>query len=96
MFGIRAGFVQAGQRQAGALGVQLGFDAFGQAQGVHQELERQLFVGQFFRTGLALASLDEGRADAEQSGLMQVEPSRLAATDRGQLFLNDLLQKFLS
>ncbi len=31
-------------------------------------------------------------AEAEQSGLMQVEPSRLAATDRGQLFLNDLLQ----
>ena len=48
------------------------------------------------RTGLDLASLDEGRRDAEQSGLMQVEPSRLAATDRGQLFLNDLLQKFLS
>ncbi|MCS4247487.1 radical SAM family heme chaperone HemW [Pseudomonas sp. BIGb0164] len=48
------------------------------------------------RTGLDLASLDEGRREAEQSGLMQVEPSRLAATDRGQLFLNDLLQKFLS
>lgn len=48
------------------------------------------------RTGLGLASLDEGRREAEQSGLMQVEPSRLAATDRGQLFLNDLLQKFLS
>ena len=48
------------------------------------------------RTGLELASLDEARREAEQSGLMQVEPSRLAATDRGQLFLNDLLQKFLS
>ena len=48
------------------------------------------------RTGLTLDSLSIGRKAAEQSGLLQVEPSRLAATDRGQLFLNDLLQKFLS
>ncbi len=47
------------------------------------------------RTGLDLASLAEGRREAEQSGLLQVEPSRLAATARGQLFLNDLLQYFL-
>lgn len=47
------------------------------------------------RTGLELASLAEGRRQAEQSGLLQVEPSRLAATPRGQLFLNDLLQYFL-
>ena len=38
----------------------------------------------------------EGRREAEQSGLLQVEPSRLAATERGQLFLNDLLQQFLN
>ncbi|WP_246226511.1 radical SAM family heme chaperone HemW [Pseudomonas atagonensis] len=48
------------------------------------------------RTGLSLDTLAEGRREAEQSGLLQVEPSRLAATERGQLFLNDLLQKFLS
>ena len=48
------------------------------------------------RTGMPLESLAEGRRDAEQSGLMQVEPSRLAATERGQLFLNDLLQQFLN
>jgi len=48
------------------------------------------------RTGLPLESLEEHRREAEQSGLLQVEPSRLAATERGQLFLNDLLQKFLS
>lgn len=48
------------------------------------------------RTGLSLESLADGRREAEQSGLLQVEPSRLAATERGQLFLNDLLQKFLS
>ncbi|POA54548.1 MULTISPECIES: radical SAM family heme chaperone HemW [unclassified Pseudomonas] len=47
------------------------------------------------RTGLELASLAEGRRQAEQSGLLQVEPSHLAATPRGQLFLNDLLQYFL-
>lgn len=48
------------------------------------------------RTGLSLDSLHEARAEAEQSGLLQVEPSRLAATARGQLFLNDLLQYFLT
>ena len=48
------------------------------------------------RTGLSLETLAEGRREAEQSGLLQVEPSRLAATERGQLFLNDLLQKFLT
>ena len=47
------------------------------------------------RTGLPLESLNEGRQAAEQSGLLQVEPTRLAATARGQLFLNDLLQHFL-
>ena len=48
------------------------------------------------RTGLPLDSLSIGRRAAEQSGLLQVEPSRLAATARGQLFLNDLLQHFLT
>ena len=48
------------------------------------------------RTGLPLDTLAEARREAEQSGLLQVEPSRLAATERGQLFLNDLLQKFLT
>ena len=48
------------------------------------------------RTGMTLESLAEGRREAEQSGLLQVEPSRLVATERGQLFLNDLLQKFLT
>ncbi|NWA29394.1 radical SAM family heme chaperone HemW [Pseudomonas gingeri] len=48
------------------------------------------------RTGLSLDNLNEARAEAEQSGLLQVEPSRLAATARGQLFLNDLLQYFLT
>lgn len=47
------------------------------------------------RTGLPLQSLAAARAEAEQKGLLQVEPTRLVATARGQLFLNDLLQYFL-
>jgi len=48
------------------------------------------------RTGLPLATLDSARRTAEQKGLLQVEPTRLVATPRGQLFLNDLLQYFLT
>lgn len=48
------------------------------------------------RTGLPLASLETARRVAEQKGLLKVEPARLAATPRGQLFLNDLLQLFLN
>jgi len=47
------------------------------------------------RTGLPLADLAKARQEAEQKGLLQVEPTRLVATARGQLFLNDLLQYFL-
>ncbi|WPP00204.1 radical SAM family heme chaperone HemW [Pseudomonas sp. HR96] len=48
------------------------------------------------RTGLSLDSLATARRLAEQKGLLQVEPTRLAATPQGQLFLNDLLQYFLT
>ncbi|WP_249679282.1 radical SAM family heme chaperone HemW [Pseudomonas abieticivorans] len=47
------------------------------------------------RTGLPLESLAQARRQAEQKGLLQVEPTRLVATPQGQLFLNDLLQYFL-
>nr|WP_314567909.1 radical SAM family heme chaperone HemW [uncultured Pseudomonas sp.] len=57
-------------------------------QGVDAELFAQ-------RTGLPLQTLAAARAEAEQKGLLQVEPTRLVATARGQLFLNDLLQYFL-
>ena len=56
-------------------------------------VEAELFTR---RTGLPLAQLAEARRAAEQKGLLQVEPDRLAATPRGQLFLNDLLQYFLN
>ncbi|MBT1136111.1 YggW family oxidoreductase, partial [Pseudomonas sp. PAH14] len=56
-------------------------------------VEAELFS---LRTGLPLAQLAEARREAEQKGLLRVEPDRLAATPRGQLFLNDLLQYFLN
>ncbi|MNE92530.1 coproporphyrinogen III oxidase [compost metagenome] len=58
-------------------------------QGVDIELFSQ-------RTGLPLEKLTAARHEAEQKGLLQVEPTRLVATARGQLFLNDLLQYFLT
>ena len=48
------------------------------------------------RTGLPLEQLAAARREAEQRGLLQVEADRLVATPRGQLFLNDLLQYFLT
>ncbi|MGE8497321.1 MAG: radical SAM family heme chaperone HemW [Pseudomonas sp.] len=48
------------------------------------------------RTGLPLSSLDEARREAEKRGLLLADPARLAATPKGQLFLNDLLQLFLA
>ena len=48
------------------------------------------------RTGLPLENLAGARRETEQRGLLQVEPTRLVATPRGQLFLNDLLQYFLT
>ncbi|WNW12333.1 radical SAM family heme chaperone HemW [Pseudomonas sp. DTU_2021_1001937_2_SI_NGA_ILE_001] len=48
------------------------------------------------RTGLSLDSLAAGREQAEKRGLLQADPQRLVATPQGQLFLNDLLQYFLS
>ncbi|RAU46123.1 MULTISPECIES: radical SAM family heme chaperone HemW [unclassified Pseudomonas] len=47
------------------------------------------------RTGLSLDSLATARQQAEERGLLEADPTRLVATARGQLFLNDLLQYFL-
>ncbi|MFS0825499.1 radical SAM family heme chaperone HemW [Pseudomonas phoenicis] len=58
-----------------------------------QGVEADLFTR---RTGQPLAQLADARRNAEQKGLLRVEPDRLAATARGQLFLNDLLQYFLT
>ena len=47
------------------------------------------------RTGLPLQQLEQARREAERQGLLQADPTRLVATAKGQLFLNDLLQLFL-
>ncbi|WP_287810668.1 radical SAM family heme chaperone HemW [Pseudomonas sp.] len=71
---------------------ELPFEFLMNALRLTQGVEAQLYPQ---RTGLTLESLGEGRRQAEQKGLLQVEPSRLVATPQGQLFLNDLLQYFL-
>lgn len=47
------------------------------------------------RTGLSLDTLASARKQAEQRGLLEADPTRLVASARGQLFLNDLLHYFL-
>jgi len=47
------------------------------------------------RTGLSTDLLASSRHEAEARGLLEPDPYRLAATPKGQLFLNDLLQFFL-
>ena len=47
------------------------------------------------RTGLQPALLADGRREAQERGLLERDPQQLAATAKGQLFLNDLLQLFL-
>ncbi|WP_192982574.1 radical SAM family heme chaperone HemW [Pseudomonas sp. EggHat1] len=48
------------------------------------------------RTGLPLQQLEQARREAERLGLLQADETRLVATAKGQLFLNDLLQQFLA
>ena len=48
------------------------------------------------RTGLPITVLQDGLAQAHQRGLLSSNPERLAASAQGQLFLNDLLQIFLT
>lgn len=47
------------------------------------------------RTGLPLERLEPMRQQAIAEGLLNPDPERLQTTPRGQLFLNDLLQRFL-
>ena len=71
---------------------ELPFEFLMNALRLTQGVDASLFAE---RTGLPLADLAKARQEAEQKGLLQVEPTRLVATARGQLFLNDLLQYFL-
>ena len=71
---------------------ELPFEFLMNALRLTEGVEADLFTK---RTGMPLEQLASARRAAEQKGLLQVEPDRLAATTRGQLFLNDLLQYFL-
>ena len=42
----------------------------------------------------SLQQLEQARREAERQGLLQADETRLVATAKGQLFLNDLLQFF--
>lgn len=81
---------QAGARELGAdeLPFEFLMNALRLTDGVPAGLYPQ-------RTGLPLADLAASRREAEAQGLLQTDPARLAATPKGQLFLNDLLQRFL-
>jgi oxygen-independent coproporphyrinogen-3 oxidase len=48
------------------------------------------------RTGLTLAGIHEQLLGAQRRGLLEVEADRIAPTERGRRFLNDLLEIFLS
>ncbi len=48
------------------------------------------------RTGLSIEALQEGLNQARQRGLLSTDPKHLVASAQGQLFLNDLLQIFLT
>ncbi|MDU9389565.1 radical SAM family heme chaperone HemW [Pseudomonas sp. zfem002] len=72
---------------------ELPFEFLMNALRLTEGVDAELFT---LRTGLPLENLREARREAEQKGLLQVEPTRLVATPKGQLFLNDLLQYFLT
>ena len=48
------------------------------------------------RTGLALAAVGEALAKAEAAGLLERDWKRIRPTERGRLFLNQLLELFLA
>ncbi len=48
------------------------------------------------RTGVPVSALQAGLNEARQRGLLSTDPKLLVASAQGQLFLNDLLQIFLT
>ena len=48
------------------------------------------------RTGLPVTALQAGLNEARQRGLLGTDQEQLVASAQGQLFLNDLLQIFLT
>jgi putative oxygen-independent coproporphyrinogen III oxidase len=47
------------------------------------------------RTGLQISAAEKGLAEAERRGLLERDAGRVAPTERGRRFLNDLLEIFL-
>jgi coproporphyrinogen III oxidase-like Fe-S oxidoreductase len=47
------------------------------------------------RTGLQIAAAEKGLAQAERRGLIERDEKRIAPTEQGRRFLNDLLEIFL-
>ena len=82
---------QAGERllEADELPFEFLMNVLRLSEGVPAELFSQ-------RTGLPLQQLERSRREAERQGLLQADQTRLVATAKGQLFLNDLLQQFLA
>jgi len=81
---------QAGERllERSELPFEFMMNALRLSEGVPAELFEQ-------RTGLPLTAIAEPCAAARSAGLLEQDPRRLRASARGQLFLNDLLQRFL-
>ena len=70
----------------------LGFEFMMNALRLAEGFEVALFAE---RTGLALAAVERPLQEAERRGLIRRDHVRIAPTERGQRFLNDLLQLFL-
>jgi oxygen-independent coproporphyrinogen-3 oxidase len=47
------------------------------------------------RTGLPISAIEGPLAEAEARGLIERSATRIRPTERGRLFLNDLVQRFL-
>ena len=70
----------------------LGFEFMMNALRLTGGFESALFAE---RTGLSLAAVERPLQEAVQRGLIERDHVRIAPTERGQRFLNDLLQLFL-
>jgi len=57
-----------------------------------QGFDEQLFE---LRTSLPLLSIENELRQAEREGLIERQPQRIAPSDRGRRFLNQLLERFL-
>jgi len=80
------------QEEHGVLRKDLGFEFMMNALRLSEGFEVRLFAE---RTGLALTAVERPLQEAVQRGLITRDHVRIAPTQRGRRFLNDLLQLFL-